>query len=56
MGRGVGGTLQYVRGKYYSLNGMNLTVTVVTRRHPLIYITFPDIAYYSRRFDVRCGM
>ena len=33
-GAGAGGTLQYVRGKYYSLKGTNLTV--VARRHPFI--------------------
>ena len=44
-GRG-GGTLQYVRGKYYSLNVINLTAVAIM--HP-----FTSPACYSRRFDVR---
>ena len=62
---GGGGTLQYVRGKYYSLKGTNLTVVAI--RHPFIspalykvYVSIPVVRNNRFRLAVpilyRTGM
>ena len=43
----MGGTLQYVRGNYKSLNGTNLTV-VHSKIHPFTHL--PGIVYYYKKW------
>ena len=49
-----GGTTQYVRENYKSLEGTNLTVVARIYDIPLYHL--PGIVYYSSRFDVSCGV
>ena len=52
-GGGGAGHFNMLRGNYKSLKGTNLTIDC-SKKTSLYHL--PGIVYYSRRFDVRCGM